>query len=126
MVEVLINRDCLETILMIAKNAYPKETLLLLRGKIGRGLVKIEEILFLPPRYVGFDAVSFDPYRLPIDFSIVGIVHSHPSGDLKPSLEDLNADFGSIMMIVGYPFDSKRDVAVYDYDGRRLKLRVID
>jgi len=38
----------------------------------------------------------------------------------------LNADFGSIMMIVGYPFDSKRDVAVYDYDGRRLKLRVID
>lgn len=126
LVEVLIKRSCLETILMIARNAYPKETLLLLRGKIGGGRVVVEEVLFPPPRYVGFGTVIFDPYRLPMDFSIVGIVHSHPSADLRPSMEDLNADFGSIMMIVGFPYDSERNVAVYTYDGKRVKLRVIN
>lgn len=125
LVEVLIKRGCLQTILMIARNAHPRETLLLLRGEIKEGVIKIEEVLFLPPRYVGLGVASFDPYRLPIDFSIIGIAHSHPTGNLLPSVEDLNVDFGSIMMIIGYPYDSERDVAVYSYDGRRVKLRVI-
>lgn len=125
MVEVVIERNCLETILMIARNAYPRETFLLLRGRIENGKVEVEEILFLPPRYVGFNVVLFDPYRLPMDFSIIGVVHSHPSGSLKPSLEDLNADLGVIIMIVGYPYDSEHNIAVYTYDGRRVKLRVI-
>ena len=43
----------------------------------------------------------FNPYFLPIDFSIIGTVHSHPSGVLKPSIADLNHGYGKIMLIMG-------------------------
>jgi proteasome lid subunit RPN8/RPN11 len=61
---------------------------------------------------------------LPIDFSIVGTVHSHPSGDLAPSTEDCNHFFGSILMIVGFPFAGEANAAVYGSGAARLPLRV--
>jgi proteasome lid subunit RPN8/RPN11 len=61
---------------------------------------------------------------LPMDFSIVGTVHSHPSGNLTPSHTDLNHVFGSVLMIVGFPFTDERNVAVYSRNGEKLTLQV--
>jgi len=61
---------------------------------------------------------------LPMDFSIVGTVHSHPSGNISPSNVDLNHFFGRILMIVGYPFEGERCVAVYDSNGEKLPLEI--
>ncbi|TRO48676.1 hypothetical protein E2P47_02590 [Candidatus Bathyarchaeota archaeon] len=61
---------------------------------------------------------------LPMDFSVVGTVHSHPSGNINPSNLDLNHFFGRILMIVGFPFFGKEDVAVYDSNGEKLQLRI--
>jgi len=59
------------------------------------------------------------------DFSLVGTVHSHPSGDNSPSDVDLNYFFGRILMIVGYPYEGAGCVAVYDSNGDRVPLQVV-
>jgi proteasome lid subunit RPN8/RPN11 len=60
-----------------------------------------------------------------MDFSIIGTVHSHPSGNIQPSSVDLNHLFGRILMIVGYPYADESCIAVYDSDGERLTLNVL-
>ena len=62
---------------------------------------------------------------LPLDFSIIGSVHSHPSGYSKPSVIDLNHFFGEIMMIVAYPFYGKKNVQVFSQSGEERALRVV-
>jgi len=61
---------------------------------------------------------------LPVDFSLIGTVHSHPSGNISPSNVDLNYFFGRILMIVGYPFESESCIAVYDSNGNKIKLEI--
>jgi proteasome lid subunit RPN8/RPN11 len=61
---------------------------------------------------------------LPMDFSIVGTVHSHPSGSLTPSDVDFNHFFGRILMIVGFPYADEQNVAVYNSHGEKLSLHV--
>jgi len=60
-----------------------------------------------------------------MDFSIIGTVHSHPSGNLTPSTADLNHAFGIMLMIVGFPFADERNVAVYNRNGERLTLQIM-
>ena len=64
----------------------------------------------------------FNPYMFSGDFSLVGTVHSHPSGNIRPSHVDLNYFFGRFLMIVGYPFDGEGCIAVYDGEGERMTL----
>jgi proteasome lid subunit RPN8/RPN11 len=59
-----------------------------------------------------------------MDFSLVGTVHSHPSGNKTPSDVDFNHFFGRIMMIVGYPYATANDVVVYNMQGEKLKLEI--
>jgi proteasome lid subunit RPN8/RPN11 len=61
---------------------------------------------------------------LPMDFSIIGTVHSHPSGSLIPSPVDLNNSMGRVIVIVGFPYDGEENVAAYNRDGKRLMLQV--
>jgi proteasome lid subunit RPN8/RPN11 len=53
-------------------------------------------------------------------------VHSHPSGNINPSHVDLNHFFGRILMIVGFPFSSAQNVAVYDSKGERVPFQVTE
>ena len=124
--EVRIKRDCLKTILTIAKAAHPRETLLLLRGTVKSGVALIYEALLPPVLYTTSNCIAINPYRLPIDFTIIGVAHSHPSGSLRPSTRDLHSKYKLFLMIVRYPYESEMDVAAYTYDGKRLKLRVVD
>jgi len=63
---------------------------------------------------------------LPLDFSIVGTAHSHPSGVLMPSTSDLNNFYGRIMIIVAYPYKSEADLIVIDRRGERLNYELIE
>ena len=62
---------------------------------------------------------------LPLDLSIVGVAHSHPSGVLKPSLGDLNNFYGRIMVIMAYPYNSEKDIAAFDREGNVIKYSII-
>ncbi|MEM3616264.1 MAG: hypothetical protein QXX09_06385, partial [Candidatus Methanomethylicia archaeon] len=68
----------------------------------------------------------FKPSMIPIDFSIVGTVHSHPSGILNPSVEDYSNMYGLIMVIIAYPYSSIRDMAIFNRDGEYVRFKVLD
>ena len=121
---VSIPRDLLDTILAGAKQLYPRESFLLLRGKKSKGVIRVSDLVVAPFAVHGKGFAGFSSYMLPMDFSIVGTVHSHPSGNTRPSHVDLNHMFGRIVMIVGYPFDGEQCVAVYDSTGEKLNLQV--
>lgn len=107
-----------------AKRLYPKETVLLLRGKKSKGLIHVSGLVVPPLAVYGYGFANLPFHRLPMDFSVVGTVHSHPSGDINPSSVDLNQFFGRVLMIVGFPFAGTQNVAVYDSNGEKLQLEV--
>jgi len=119
-----ISREALETILENARALHPREAILLLRGKMVEGEVVISEILIPPIATYGKGFASFPTHMMPLDFSIIGTAHSHPSGNPTPSIHDLNRSFGRVMMIVAFPYLMKENVAVYDRTGRRLMLKI--
>jgi len=123
-ISVSIRRELLEFLLENARYLHPRETLLLVRGKVNKNVILITDLLVPPFATYGQGFTSFSPTALPIDFSIIGTAHSHPSGSLRPSITDLNRSFGRILMITAYPYESEINVAVYNRNGNRLKLQV--
>jgi len=124
--EVVISRRLLDAIFENAKAVYPRETILLLRGKVKKNRIEITDLIIPPLAVRGRGFSSFSPYMLPMDFSLVGSVHSHPSGVVSPSVEDLNHAYGRIIMIVAYPFHEMGNVAVYNHSGEKVALRLIE
>jgi proteasome lid subunit RPN8/RPN11 len=123
---VSISAELLDSIFEGAKRLYPKETFLLLRGKKSRNEVRVSELVVPPLAVYGYGFANLPFHMLPMDFSMVGTVHSHPSGNINPSSVDLNHFFGRVLMIVGFPFASAQNVAVYDSKGERLQLQVTE
>jgi proteasome lid subunit RPN8/RPN11 len=121
---VLIDEELLQAILEGAKRLYPKEMILLLRGEKKKTAVKISEVVVPPLATHGSNFADIRLHMLPMDFSMVGTVHSHPSGNLTPSHIDLNHVFGIVLMIVGFPFAGERNVAVYNRSGETLTLEI--
>ncbi len=124
--DVVMSRNLLEAIFENARSVYPRETILLLRGKISREKIEITDIIIPPLATHGKGFSGFPTYMLPMDFSLIGSVHSHPSGMAIPSVADLNRSFGRVMMIVAYPFLGKENVAVYSRSGEPFTLRLTD
>jgi len=121
---VLVDEELLQMILEGARRLHPRETILLLRGKKAKNTIKISELVVPPLATYGSGFAHIPLHMLPMDFSIVGTVHSHPSGNLTPSTADLNHVFGIILMIVGFPFADERNVAVYNRNGEKLTLQI--
>jgi proteasome lid subunit RPN8/RPN11 len=118
----IIKKKALQMILESAKSSYPNEFGALLRAEEG----EISELILLPGTISGNSQAIFQLYMRPIDFSIVGSAHSHPSGNYSPSEADL--DFfrrtGSVHVIVGYPYTMKT-WAAYNVLGERIELEVL-
>ena len=89
-------------------------------------MIEVSDLVVPPFATRGLRFSSVPLHMLPMDFSIVGTVHSHPSGNVNPSHADLNHAFGSVIMIVGYPYLDERNAAVYNHDGERLALNVTE
>ncbi len=121
---VQIPKDIMDAIYAGAKQLYPRESFLLLRGKKGKGVIKITDLVLAPFAVHGEGNVHFNPYLFSGDFSLVGTVHSHPSGNISPSHVDMNYFFGRILMIVGYPFEKQSCVAAYDSNADRLPIEI--
>lgn len=121
---VEIPQDILECIYAGAKQLYPRESFLLLRGKKAKGAIKITDLVLAPAAVHGRGFAHFNPYLFSGDFSLVGTVHSHPSGNITPSHVDMNYFFGRILMIVGYPYEGINCLAVYDANAERLPVQI--
>jgi proteasome lid subunit RPN8/RPN11 len=122
---VSISRESLDQLLSFAGYQHPHEVIVLLRGRKVQGAIIVEEFLLPPFASVGMNYARFPIHMLPIDFSIVGTAHSHPTGVKKPSTADLKNFYSRVMIILGYPY-SREDIVVYDSKGVRLPMIVID
>lgn len=114
-----------DSLLSYSRNAYPNEGILLLRGKVKKEAIFLTEVVIPPLSSGGEDTAWFPLSLLPADSSIVGVAHSHPSGVVTPSTQDLNSFYGRMMVIIGYPFASASDMAVFDYKGNQARFTVI-
>jgi proteasome lid subunit RPN8/RPN11 len=121
---VSMSAELLDSIFEGAKRLYPKETFLLLRGKKSKNEIRVSELVVPPLAVYGYGFANLPFHMLPMDFSVVGTVHSHPSGNINPSSVDLNHFFGRILMIVGFPFADAENVAVYNSNGEKLPLQI--
>jgi len=121
--KVKIKKDLLSVILENAKLMHPKEILFMLRGEKEKDFIFISDLIIPPFATYGHGFTTFPLSALPIDFSIVGTVHSHPSGNPAPSTGDLNQAIGKLTMIVAYPY-IKQNVKVYDREGNEIELEI--
>jgi proteasome lid subunit RPN8/RPN11 len=121
---VVIDRSVVDSILTFGKIQYPREGILLLRGKMSKDEIHINEVVVPPSAIRGHGFSAFSPYMLPMDLSLMGTAHSHPSGALRPSTGDLNSFYGRILVITAYPFDSEEQLAIFDREGRTVKYGI--
>jgi len=122
---IAFDSKVMDSLLSYAKIMHPREGVLLLRGKVDKEKIVVNDTEIPPFATHGKAFTSFPLHMLPIDFSIVGVAHSHPSGALKPSTADLNRFYGRIMVIVAYPYQTQQDMAVFDSEGKALKYEVL-
>ena len=120
---ISIKRSVLETIIEASKNTYPKEFFALL-GSTDKKV--IDELVIVPAIY-GYGQTLIKAGLLPIDFNIIGSVHSHPGPSNVPSKADIKsfATFGHIHLIIAWPFNINT-VEVYDVVGKKHAWSVVE
>jgi len=121
----VIKKKCLDLILECAKSSYPKEFGGLLRVDTNEKHTIIE-LIVLPGTISGDSQAIFRLHMLPIDLTIVGTVHSHPSPSARPSGADLELfrKHGRVHIIAASPFNESSWRA-YDFNGEEIDLKVV-
>ncbi|EQD31723.1 hypothetical protein B2A_13730, partial [mine drainage metagenome] len=76
-----IRRRVIRMVMEASRDSLPKEFGAFLRAE----KKVIYEIAILPGTIQGDSHTIFQIYNKPIDFSMVGSIHSHPSGVISPS-----------------------------------------
>lgn len=117
-----IRRKTLAMIMEASKDTYPNEFGAFLKAE--RNI--IYEIALLPGTIQGNRHTIFQAWSKPIDFTLVGSVHSHPSGNINPSDQDktMFSNSGDIHIIVGYPYIPSA-YAAYNRKAQPIELKVI-
>ncbi|MEM1665744.1 MAG: Mov34/MPN/PAD-1 family protein [Nitrososphaerota archaeon] len=124
MKKVVLKNDVLVALLEISKHLHPKEAIVLLRGKETKQDIVLEEVLLAPGSVYGKGFSEFRLDMLPMDFSIIGVAHSHPSGIPIPSVEDLNNMIGRVLVIVVAPYLSEKHIVAYNSKGEPMQVIV--
>lgn len=117
-----ITERVLKMISESAKDAHPNEFASGLREIDG----VISELILVPGTISGPMNAILRLSNLPIDYSIVGVVHTHPSRNPSPSKRDLImfGRYGRIHIIMAYPYDLDSWQA-YDSTGEKVDLEII-
>ena len=120
-----ITKECLLFICESARSTFPKEFAGLLRVS-DEEKDTITEIMLLPGTISGDAHAIFQLHMRPIDFSLVGTIHSHPSGSPHPSDADLQLfrKYGKVHMIVAHPF-TESSWNAYDADGEEIIMQIV-
>ena len=123
--EVQIDREIVEEILQIAREAYPNEFVAMLQGKVTDGILHIDGLLFLPGETSNQGAVM-NIFMMPLIDEGIGSVHSHPGYNGNPSTADLHffSKNGLFHLIIALPYDES-SIYAYNSFGDRIDFRVI-
>lgn len=117
-----MERDIIRMVNESAKDTLPNEFVATMRAEEG----VITELLLLPGTIQSRRSGTLMLHMLPIDFSVVGTVHSHPGHSNHPSEADLAlfSRFGSTHIITCMPFDMNSWRA-YDRNGNPVELELV-
>ena len=117
-----ITSKVLKMIFAASKDTYPNEFACVLRADDG----VITEVILVPGTVSSERYAILKRYMLPVDFSMVGSAHSHPTPNNRPSDEDLNLfqNTGDVHIIVGYPYDMNSWQA-FSREGHKIELKVL-
>ncbi len=105
-----------------SRDTHPMEFACVLRADDG----VITEVILVPGTISSERYAILKHYMLPVDFSVVGSAHSHPTPNTTPSNADLNLfqNTGSVHIIVGYPYDINSWRA-FTREGQEIELQVL-
>jgi len=116
-----IKKGLLETLLESSQRYYPDEFMCFLGGKRKEKL--LDEIVMLPT-INGKNFASFQQNLVPIDDSIIGTFHSHPTGPANPSSADKKLfqkyEVNFILSLSGQVFRA------FDRNGKELLVELIE
>lgn len=117
-----ITERILEMISESAKDTHPNEFAAGLREIDG----VLSELILVPGTVSGPMNAILKLNNLPVDSSIVGVVHTHPNRNMSPSKEDLAmfGRYGRLHIIMAYPYDLDSWQA-YDSTGEEVDLEII-
>ena len=120
-----ISQKCLDLIIESSKSIYPKEFGGLLRVD-DEDKHLISEVVLIPGTVSGEAHAIFKLYMMPVDFNIVGTVHSHPSPSANPSDADLElfGKHGKIHIIMASPYN-RDSWKAYDYTGTLVSIEIV-
>lgn len=123
--EVQIDREVIEEIINIAKEAYPNEFMALLEGKIHENVLHITGLIFLPAETSNEGAVM-QVFMQPLTTNSIGSVHSHPGYNASPSDADIHffSKKGIFHMIIAEPYN-RESIISYDSFGNIIDFKVI-
>ena len=121
---IRIDREAFVGMKALAEDNHPNEIVVLLRGSRSGDVFHITEYLIPPFGFGSRRSASFPAHMLPMDFSILGTAHSHPSGNVSPSTGDMHNFYGRLMMILGPPY-STDNVAAYTKQGKSIPVEVV-
>jgi proteasome lid subunit RPN8/RPN11 len=118
-----IKARALDMILEAARETYPNEFSGTLRARDG----VIIEVVMLPGTIQGETTAILQLHMLPVDYTVVGSVHSHPSGVVEPSDQDLILfeKFGRVHLIVGRPYN-RESWKAFNHRGDRIELEIVE
>ncbi len=121
---VQIKKELIETMCEAAKQAYPNEFFALLSSTQKNDI--IDEYALIQAQS-GKNNVIIQLHLMPIDFNILGSLHSHPSSNTTPSKADLRTfkKTGKVHIIIGYPFTTKT-AKMFDVNGKHIEMQIID
>ena len=123
---LFFKREVVDGLLDYSHSNHPREGILLIRGKVKKDEIVVTQLIIPPLATHGESFSSFPTYMLPLDTSILGVAHSHPSGTVAPSHGDLQNFWGRLMVIIGYPYEDEGDIGVFDREGTRAIFTIID
>jgi proteasome lid subunit RPN8/RPN11 len=125
---ISIDRELVEELLENARALYPREVIFVLRGDVEKSREALEvhatDYLLPPSAYRGPSSAGYNPFMLPLDSRIVGTAHSHPSGVLRPSIQDLNSLTGIFSLIMAFPYKIPSSLAAFNRKGEALPLHI--
>lgn len=118
-----VKTQAIEAFLEAARNTFPNEFIGMLAGN--KKTKTVEELVVVPAIFgETFSQVYF--HMLPLDESIIGTCHSHPSFSNRPSPQDVHtfSKTGMIHFIACRPY-SMESVRAFDQRGKEIPVKII-
>lgn len=124
--EIRLEQEVLSFSVEAAQRMHPNEFMGLLRGETNNEILTITDVLIIPGTESSPTRASYSDMYVPIDSSIKGSIHSHPTGSLSPSTQDLRSfSRYKVHIILGYPYN-KENWRAYNSKGEEISISVTD